>query len=147
MEGRPPEIWTLLSSRLLTHYRNGAPAHPPTTFGTSLGVQSLADRQPLPLTGEYFQGPTSSQDGLQANRDTTKIPIHSVPEPVANNGVRTGFINNRAFQMQSTAPIDTPLATSGLLASVPTPNRFNLGQDGGNVGCVLPSTSIQSFSQ
>ena len=76
-----------------------------------------------------------------------KIPIHSVPEPVANNGIRTGFINNRPFQMQSTTPIDTPLATSGLLASALTPNGLNLGQDGGNVVCVLSSTSVHSFSQ
>jgi hypothetical protein len=129
------------------YYRNGTSAQPPTTLGTSAGIQSpRADHQTLPITGEDFQGPTTSQDGLQANRSATEIPFHSVPEPIANE-VRTYLTNNQAFQMQSTASMDTPLVNPGLLVPAPTPIGLKLGQDKGNFGCVLPSTSVQSSSQ
>jgi len=85
--------------------------------------------------------------GPSANRDTTAIPLHSIPEPTADNGVRTCLANNRTFQMRTTAPMDTPLPNSGLLGPLPTPNELGLNQEEGTVGCVLASTPLQRFSQ
>ena len=146
MEGRSPE--KLDVAELTYRYsRNSVPAQPPTTFGMSLSMQSRANFQTVPLTEEYSQPPTTSHNGLQANRDTTAIPLHSIPEPTTNNGVETGLTNNRAFQMRSTAPMDAHFANSGLLGSTPTPNEPSLGQDEGTVRCVLPFTSVWPFSQ
>ena len=49
--------------------------------------------------------------------------------------------------MPSTAPMDAPLTNSGSLGPSTTPNALSMGQDNENVGCVLPSTSVQPFSQ
>ena len=110
-------------------------------------MQSRADFQTVPLAEEYPHGPTASQNGFQANGDTTAVPLHSIPEPIANNGDMTFLTNDRASQMQSTAPMGVPLANSGLLSSTPTPNELSLGQEERTVRCVLPSTSAQHFSQ
>ena len=134
MEGRSPKktgrCW--LTYR---HSRNSASAQPPTTFGLSLSTQSRPDFQTVPLAGEYSHAPTASQNGLPASRDTTAIPSHSIPEPIAD----TGLTNDGAFQMRSTAPVG---ANSGLLVSTLTPNEPNLGQDEGAVRCVLLFTSV-----
>jgi hypothetical protein len=131
MEGKPSGKTLDGTALTYRHSRNGIPAQPHTTFGNSLGIQSQADHQQRPLVGEYFQG-TTSQNGLQANRGTTELPFYSGPEPIANHEVRTGLTNNRAFQMQSTAPMDTPIAPAF------TPNVLNPGQDEPNVRCVYP---------
>jgi len=128
MEGRPPET-LYLTELTYRHSRNGAPAQPPMTFGNSLGIASRADRQPHPLTAEYSQGSPTSQNGLQVNRDTMRIPFHSVPEPITQYRVT----NYPAFEMRSTAPTNTPLANSRPLVPALTPNELNPGQDERNV--------------
>jgi len=130
MEGKPPEK-LYLTELTYRHSRNGAPAQPPMSFVNSLGIPSRAD-QPFPLTAEYFQGLTTSQNGLQTNRDTMGIPFHSVPEPSVHNGVT----NDPAFQMRSTAPTNTPLADPTVIVPALIPNGHNPGQDEPNVGCV-----------
>ena len=135
--------------RLIYRYsRNGVPAQPPMTLGMLLGIQTpQADPQALPFAGEYFEGSKTSQDTLQANRNTTEISFHSIPEPIANNWVGTCLTNIQALQIRSTTPIGTTPPNSGLLAPTPPPNGFNLSLDEGNFGYVLRSTSVQSFSQ
>jgi hypothetical protein len=110
------------------------------TLGTSFDIQSL--RQGLPLTGEYFQEPTS-QNGLQANGSTTTNSFHPRPELIVNNGIRTSTTNNPAIQTRNTAPMDADLP----FTPAPTQNGLNMGLDEGTVRCALPFTSVQSFSQ
>ena len=94
--------------------RNSVPAQPPTTFGMSLNMQSRADLKTVPLAGEYSQGPTTPHNGLLANRDTTASPF--------DEEVMTYLASDRTFQMGSTAPMNPPLANSGLLTPSLTPD-------------------------
>lgn len=74
-----------------------------------------------------------------------EVPLHSIPEPIDNNEVRACLTNNRAFQVPSTAPMGAPITNSGPFVSSTTPNALSMDQGDENVGCVLPSTSVQTL--